>query len=347
MKSKVPVHEQLMKDLRKDILDRRILSGTMLPPENTLAEKYNISRPSVRKALAELEKQRLVEKRPGLGTFITDIDSAKNHTPGTPSFIGIDIARSGLDSWYYTELAKGARLGCAKMNSILVFTDENDFATHPDIPLKGQILTRLDEWPKEQVNDIKRRGIPVTTINRMLKESLFNWVAVDFEQESFKAVEYLIQIGHRKIGIITDMNPAVGVLRKNGYLAALKKHNINPDEKLIFARTPAQNVIEDIVHFLKSSGATAYFFASAAYFVNHFSAALSHLKLRVPEDISIIVFEDIQDHEKHPWPPLSCIKVPLQAIGERAAQILAGYKTTEIREFFKADLVIRESCRSI
>lgn len=347
MKNKVPVHEHLMEDLKKDILDRRILTGTMLPPENTLAEKYGISRPSVRKALAELEKLRLLEKRPGLGTFVTDIDAAKIHSTNTSSFIGIDISEEGLESWYYMDLVKGARQGCTKMNSMLVFANENDFAKHSDMPLKGQIITRLDEWPKERIDDIRSRNIPVTLINRKLQESLFNWVAVDFEEESFKAVEYLIQIGHKRIGIVTDQNPVVGVLRKNGYLAALKKYNIKPEEKLIFARTLSHNFIEDIINFLKNSSATAYFFASASYFVNYVTPALSYLKLRVPKDISIIVFEDIQNPEKHLYPPLSCIKVPLQAIAERAVQILAGYKSSEVREFFKADLVIRESCRNI
>ena len=346
MRNRAPVHEKLREDLKKKILDRRLPPGVMLSPENALTATYGISRPSVRKALAELESERLIVRRPGLGTFVGDID-LKKARPDGPDLIGIDLSESDMESWYYLELLKGARKGCHDMNCGLFFFDEDDFSRMPDTPLKGLILTRFDQWPSEKVDLLRRRGVPVVALNRFPVGMGCNWVAADFEKASFKAVEHLIQLGHRRIGVVADDNPPVGGARRKGYLEALAKYKIPIAEDLIFVRTPGQNIMDDAMAFLRDSGATAYFFANASYFGSYFSPALSRLQIRIPEKVSIIVFEDIEGHVPHHGPALSCVRVPLRDMGRRAAQIVAGHSGGEVHEIFACELVIRESCGSV
>ena len=65
-----PLYEQLASALRSGILDGSYAAGSPLPSEHTLCEQFGVSRVTVRKALALLMEEQLLERRPGKGTFV-------------------------------------------------------------------------------------------------------------------------------------------------------------------------------------------------------------------------------------------------------------------------------------
>jgi GntR family transcriptional repressor for pyruvate dehydrogenase complex len=64
------IYEEIVRQIRQMISEGRLKSGDRLPPERDLAEKFVVSRTSVREALRTLESLGLVEIRPGEGTFV-------------------------------------------------------------------------------------------------------------------------------------------------------------------------------------------------------------------------------------------------------------------------------------
>jgi GntR family transcriptional repressor for pyruvate dehydrogenase complex len=64
------IYEEIVRQIRQMIGEGRLNSGDRLPPERDLAEKFVVSRTSVREALRTLESLGLVEIRPGEGTFV-------------------------------------------------------------------------------------------------------------------------------------------------------------------------------------------------------------------------------------------------------------------------------------
>ena len=64
------IYEEIVRQIRQMIAEGRLKSGDRLPPERDLAEKFVVSRTSVREALRTLESLGLVEIRPGEGTFV-------------------------------------------------------------------------------------------------------------------------------------------------------------------------------------------------------------------------------------------------------------------------------------
>jgi GntR family transcriptional regulator len=68
--SKLPLYEQIEVNLRQLILSGEIEPGEGIPPENDLATIYGVSRLTVRRALDELVRQKLLVKRQGIGTFV-------------------------------------------------------------------------------------------------------------------------------------------------------------------------------------------------------------------------------------------------------------------------------------
>jgi len=67
------IYEEIVRQVKQMIAEGRLKSGDQLPPERDLAEKFVVSRTSVREALRALESLGLVEIRPGEGTFIREV----------------------------------------------------------------------------------------------------------------------------------------------------------------------------------------------------------------------------------------------------------------------------------
>jgi GntR family transcriptional regulator, transcriptional repressor for pyruvate dehydrogenase complex len=67
------IYEEIVRQIKAMIAEGRLKSGDQLPPERDLAEKFVVSRTSVREALRALESLGLVEIRPGEGTFVREI----------------------------------------------------------------------------------------------------------------------------------------------------------------------------------------------------------------------------------------------------------------------------------
>jgi GntR family transcriptional repressor for pyruvate dehydrogenase complex len=67
------IYEEIVRQIKQMISEGRLTSGDQLPPERDLAEKFVVSRTSVREALRALESLGLVEIRPGEGTFVREI----------------------------------------------------------------------------------------------------------------------------------------------------------------------------------------------------------------------------------------------------------------------------------
>jgi DNA-binding FadR family transcriptional regulator len=67
------IYEEIVRQVKQLIGEGRLKSGDRLPPERDLAEKFMVSRTSVREALRALQSRGLIEIRAGEGTFIRDV----------------------------------------------------------------------------------------------------------------------------------------------------------------------------------------------------------------------------------------------------------------------------------
>src|SRR5262250_3033530 len=67
------IYQEIVRQVKAMIAEGRLKSGDQLPPERDLAEKFLVSRTSVREALRALESLGLIEIRPGEGTFVREV----------------------------------------------------------------------------------------------------------------------------------------------------------------------------------------------------------------------------------------------------------------------------------
>src|SRR5512137_1413361 len=83
------LYERIVSQIEQRIVAGEIKSGDQLPSENELAKQFGVSRTAVREAIKALREKRLVEVRPGVGTFITNgTQDAVRHSLGLLMKVG-------------------------------------------------------------------------------------------------------------------------------------------------------------------------------------------------------------------------------------------------------------------
>lgn len=185
------------------------------------------------------------------------------------------------------------------------------------------------------------------------KKKTYSNIAVDDCAESKKLVEYLIQMGHRKIAIITEgtEEPSVGQLRLEGYRQALEAAGIPVKEELI------RYVEEDIDHYSMENGYlttkrlirekepfTAIFAIADAIALGA-CRAIYEEGLRIPEDVTVVGYDGIKMGE-YITPQLTTIRQPVKEMAQMTIKLLfdviAG-NSSHAHIIFPAELIIRES----
>ena len=201
--------------------------------------------------------------------------------------------------------------------------------------------------------EFKHHHIPLVFFDRIVPQLETDRVIVDDFNGAFKATEYLIKTGCKRIAHLeASQKLQIGYQRKRGYISALEKHRLVVDDDIIVLCDSFNKALEVVPRLMALPQAP-----DAIFCVNDLTAAatikaLKKLNYRIPEDISVIGFTDglvstVTD------PALTTISQHGFHIGRRAAEILfkriednnAKYKP--ITEVIPTELVIRESTKSL
>jgi len=169
-----------------------------------------------------------------------------------------------------------------------------------------------------------------------------NYVGVDYEDDAYKAVSYLISLNHKRIALVTGTSKARATSKiMNGYKRALKDGKIDPDNTIIaYADYDYQIAYKKISALLKDNPSITSFFLGGYEMGPACLKAVKDSGLNVPQDISIICYVD---NEIMPLlePPLTAIKLPYYEMGKKAAQILIEGNKEKKKFIFETELVER------
>ncbi len=195
-------------------------------------------------------------------------------------------------------------------------------------------------------------GMPLVLFDRVVDEISCDKVIIDDVIGAKKAVQHLLDIGCKRIGLISTVDyVSVGKLRTKGYKEALQENGVALDEDLILKIEEIENSereIEDFIAGKKLDGV----FAVNEHFAISAIKAIQENGLRVPEDVSVIGFTD-GELSKRFIPSLTTVSQHGERMGEEAATMLIEklersatedehYKTIIV----EAGLVTRNSTKS-
>jgi len=200
---------------------------------------------------------------------------------------------------------------------------------------------------------LTRGGTPIVLVDRKIKGLRVPMIMVDDESGAYEAVSYLISLGHRRIGIITGLKgTSTSGDRLAGYEKALKEHHLSQNPELVkagdYRREKAKEAAEE---FLRMKNPPTALFVSNEPMASGVLLALRENKVKIPEEMSIIGFDDPV------WAPLTnpaltTVSQPSYSMGTLACQTLlkeikgtGRSKTPPEDIMLKPKLIIRESCR--
>jgi LacI family transcriptional regulator len=177
-------------------------------------------------------------------------------------------------------------------------------------------------------------------------------IHIDEENAASAAISHLVNLGHRKINLLGGGDFSFGRRRAEGYYRALDEAGIGRDEKrVLFARQCSMeygiNAMREML--LRSSDFTALFAATDELAIGAIRALVDE-GIRVPEDVSVIGFDDIEI-SGFLVPRLTTVHQPIAELGEETAltlhrQINGGNGVKQDR-ILSYRLVIRESTAKV
>ncbi len=165
--------------------------------------------------------------------------------------------------------------------------------------LKGLIITPasdLKEHNSHYLELLKDMGIPIALIDRDVKNSNFDGVFIDNIKGSYEGTMALVENGHKKIALISGPeNSKPGRDRKRGYIKALETANISLDEDIIFKGDfKLESGYEHTKTILNMKDRPTAIFCSNNMMTLGCIKALNEYKYSVPDDISLVGFDDIE-----------------------------------------------------
>lgn len=273
--------------------------------------------------------------------------------------IGVVFPKSHIDAYenpFYMEAVRGISKICNQQNyTTSIITGSNEKELYKSIQNSNAdgyifLYSNLDDQLINYMYDEKLKFVLIGKASKMINSTLY--VDNDNIQAAYEACEYLIQLGHKKIGYIgTGDKRIYSIDRKLGYTQALQNHEIPINESYIkmisskayYDSTPLQDMLSRADHptaFLVCDDTRAIIL----------ERAVRDVGLSIPEDVSIISFNN-SIFSRLMNPPLTSIDINSKQLGiEAASQLIKHienpdlYATKIIVPYF---LVERKSCKKI
>lgn len=196
---------------------------------------------------------------------------------------------------------------------------------------------------------LERQGVPFVLLGHSNGQLQCSTISVDNDAGAYKAAVHLLGHGHQRIGIITGPeNSPDNRGRLQGYQKALLDAGISLHQNMVVPGNFTYEEGQIAIHRLLESNPrpTAVLAANDEMAIGAMDAARQK-GLRVPGDLAVIGFDDIQ-MSALTHPPLTTVRQPMQLLGEEAVKLLFDRLNTSNglphHEVLDTKLVVRQSC---
>lgn len=270
--------------------------------------------------------------------------------------VGILISR--LDNLFYSRIISEIASRLYTCGYVAIIRESNYEVQKEIESIEWFISRRVDALivmpvgsTREDYAILDSVNIPVIFLNSEIEGVCCESIVTNNEEISYRAVEYLLDKGHRKIAIIIDENnPYTAQKRLNGYKRAFFERGLGEElyriytvgESIDFAYSVAKKIITE-------TDATAVFASNYISTVG-VTYLLNELSLPVPQRISVLGFDDIMITNLF-RPKLTIVNQPTMEIASFAVQRLLELLSAETFNYkvsvLKNNLVIGESVADI
>jgi LacI family transcriptional regulator len=296
-----------------------------------IAQRLGISKNTVSLALRgmpginEQTRQLIISTANELGySYTRNNDSSKNIC-----LILSKSTRNSVGFFNYVQFGMEAEAKKQGLNVIIYYYDES--IENFEVPLcikDGMIsgIITLGRVSRKTANTILGFDLPVVMVDHYFDNINIDYILTDNISSGYVATEYLIKNGHTKIGFIGNIHASISFSdRYQGYLRALSHYNIPVVSDFIIhksmedlAASSPSLLVQELQSLKNMPDAIFCCNDSEAITVNK---AFYELGIKVPEDISIIGFDDIE-FSRSMSPELTTMRVEKEIMGKKAVEKL-------------------------
>lgn len=339
MPNRRPVYRAIIEFIRDGITAGRFDATRRLPSEMELARKFRTSRPTVVRAMHELQNLNLIERRVGSGTFIRP----SSPVPSAPTALGLIVSGLGnteiLDP-ICAEIARGAE---ARNHTILRGQVTMDAASSDFSPEQADTLCQYYiqqrvagvffaplELPEDRcavnqriAESLESAGIAAVLLDRDVPDfplrSRFDLVGIDNFTAGFQLATHILQTGRRHLRFVAKPRyPSTTDHRIAGCREAMARHGLTltPDD-CSFGDPADPGFVKALFSRRKPDGIICSNDLTAAVLMQ----SLAKLGIRVPADLAVAGFDDVR-YATLLSVPLTTMRQPCRAIGTVAVETM-------------------------
>lgn len=341
--------------VKEQVDSGKIKPGEKLNSENELSEMFQMSRQTVRHAISELEKENIIERRQGSGTYISNVFQRK-----AENTMNIAVVTTYVDDYIFPSIIKGIEevISDAGYTLQIAFTHnsvEKEYNVIKNILDRNMADGIIVEPTKsgipnpnvELYNKIMEQKIPTIFFNSYYPELQMPYVVLDDKKTGYIATKHLIDAGHERIAGIFKSDDRQGHLRYAGYVKALADAGLRLyDENVLWIDTEdLRNLSTESKRVLKrikeSTACVCYNDLAAQEVIK----ICDRYDINIPSDLSIVSIDN-SDIAANSKVPLTSVAHPKSELGKKVAnnliQMIQG-KESNATYAFEPELTVRSS----
>jgi DNA-binding LacI/PurR family transcriptional regulator len=356
-KNPSPLYRQIADNIRKEIVSGKLAVGTQIDPQKKLVEKYGVSLITVKRALGDLIGEGVLYSRVGKGTYVLRAPSKKNLLSKS-----IGLVLKNLKSPFFSMIVHSVEQFASEKGFDVLLSntsqnlekEESQIRHFYDKGVSGMVIASMSHvyTANATLRFIHESNYPYIMVSYIDDPDLY-YVGTNHVDGAYQAASHLASLGFKRIGYINgELGNIVGELRLKGFKKALDEFKL-PFKESDHFRLRLRGEIHDF-----SSGyeigerfSTMKDRPEAMFVYNDLSAlgfmqAVLERGLKVPNDVAIVGFDDIDRSSIAPV-PLTTIRQSAQQIGAAAVENLAkrmNGEEVEVKTILKPQLIVRDSC---
>ncbi|MCS7265740.1 MAG: GntR family transcriptional regulator [Armatimonadetes bacterium] len=346
------IYLQVKEMLRNSIERGELKQGEPLPGRVKLCEMFGTNRLTVDRAIRELMREGWLISVKGKGTFVSHPNSRPSTATMTFAIVWSQRGISEQQNIYWAPLLRGIAQTTSELGIQLQFREMNptfylDFfrESHAD----GMIVLAPTVEDELVLKDLRKHRVPFVATSSIFDDKSLPCIGIDNFSGVKQALEHLWSLGHRQIAIVdldlrqTDLLQRWDAFRK---LMGEAGYKIDPRWALLYPDRWCIDKEEYVRQWLKSIPLPTAIFAADYEMTIAVFVALKDLGLKIPDQISLLGFDD-PPMVALLEPPLTSIRQPVEEIGQRAVKklydALQKGVMPEGTEVLMTELIVRAS----
>ncbi len=345
--AKKPKYVEIMNFIINYIQNKNLKPGDKILSENEISKLFKVTKVTASRALNELVNEGILYRIQGKGSFFAGFKKeVSNILVFFPIASYYDPYFTGplLNTFFHSIDSNGLNL------SMYYFKDNEKITEIPNLKnCKVIVVAALNKNEGISEDLLNKLNIPVIYLSSH-PEVPVSYVAFDNKNGAKKAIEYFINMGHRKIAYFSaeEKQNISNEERKQGYIEALEENKIR--EKVIlkgsYTEESGYDLAREILKLKDRPSAILCANDLIAIGAIHY---FSEKSVKVPDDISIIGFGNYKI-SRFTKVPLTTVSLPIEEMGKKLGELVMkkvrrkGSKKME-RIILPTELIIRKSVK--